>query len=176
MVTLLRAAVMLIVLVGLPAGLIFYDQLPVEARTAIGNVVKLGREQLGWETADAAKTQAVPEPNTDDPALWGASVEEQPVTPPPMVPGHEIAEQQHESQAESDLEPLLRQLRGLGVKQYELKTWGEAEQFYRFQCEMPLSEASPLVQQFEAVTVDPHESVAQVVAEIALWHADRQLR
>lgn len=176
MVTLIRAAIMLTVLVGLPAGWIFYDQLPAEARTAIGKVVEIGREKLGLEASEAAKPHAIAKANTDDPALWGAVVESELVTPPPFVSGNAITEQKKELNEENNLEPLLRQLRGLGVKQYELKTWGEAEEFYRFQCEMPLSEASQLVQQFEAVTVNPQESVAQVVAEVALWHADRQVR
>ncbi|MEQ8208806.1 MAG: hypothetical protein RH917_03160 [Lacipirellulaceae bacterium] len=186
MTTFLRAAIMLTVLVGLPAGWIFYDQLPEEARHALGGIVQAGKERLGWTTVDevAAKPQAMGEPNAlptqVPPALWEDT--ERAAIPEPFesvakaAPSQPVPSQPATKNAQDHLEPLLRQLRELGASQYDLQTWGEAEQFYRFQCEMPLSQSSALTQQFEAVASDPHESIAQVVAEVAVWHADRQIR
>jgi hypothetical protein len=66
------------------------------------------------------------------------------------------------------LDPLLARLRRLGAIEYALEHWGEGGKLYRFHCEMPVG-ATPLTQQFEAVTADPQKSIEQVLAEVSSW-------
>jgi hypothetical protein len=71
------------------------------------------------------------------------------------------------------VEPLLEQLRQLGVMEYVLERWGDGS-LYRFRCAMPLGAGPELTQQFEAVTADPEASVEEVVAQIASWQMARR--
>ncbi|QDT01632.1 hypothetical protein [Adhaeretor mobilis] len=187
MATLFRATVMLSVLVGLPAAWIYYGPLPKEQQQALDGLIEglteRGSELLGWggigpdgapvQAANAKPQAAGGSPESSDLAERAIQVESR--APAPVVPLP--SRLQETVQAGSDFEPLLRQLRHLGVSQYDLETWGEAESLYRFHCKVPLvGPSAELTQQFEAITADPQDSIAQVVAEVAQWHAGHQIR
>jgi hypothetical protein len=73
------------------------------------------------------------------------------------------------------VEPLLAQLRQLGVVEYALERWGDGGKLYRFHCEMPLGVEGALTQQFEAVADDPQRSVEQVVAQVSQWQLSQRV-
>jgi hypothetical protein len=187
MATLFRAAVMLAVLVGLPGAWIYYGPLPSSAQRVVDRFVTIAKEATGWKSAEPATKPAwdftKSEPivgehvggmNQQTAGMNPAARSEQlapgfgsalpPVeTPEPATPTT-LAER---------VEPLLVQLRQLGVAEYALERWGGEGKLYRFHCEMPISGGS-LTQQFEAVTADPEASVEQVVTEVSQWRVARQ--
>ena len=72
-----------------------------------------------------------------------------------------------------DLQPLLDQLVGMGVGEYELSRWGSSGDLYRFRCAAPLAGSMDQTQQFEAVAPTPAASVEQVLGEVAQWRLAR---
>jgi len=176
---------MLTTLVGLPAAWIYYGPLPEGQQQVLDDLIdgatNRARETLGWDVertqAATAKPQAAGDlPVEFEPAEHAFQEQTLASIPAPSEPSHSA----ETAQNGADFEPLLKQLRHLGVSEYDLETWGEAQSLYRFHCSMPLvlgplAESSELSQQFEAVTSDPQESIAQVVAEVAQWHAGRQV-
>ena len=161
MVTAIRAAIMLTVLVGLPAAWVYYGPLPHGAQRVVDRFFTAAREAVGWDASDA------PPPVTATAATPTAASAPQFVTLPEAAPAPSqptLAQQ---------MEPLLVQLRQLGVAEYALEPWGQGGRLFRFHCEMPLAAGGAATEQFEAIAADPHASVEQVVADVSSWHAAR---
>jgi len=175
MTTMLRAAVMLAVLVGLPAAWIYYGPLPPSAQRVVDRFVASAKEALDWDKRIAAEEES------ETPSLEigvGDAADAAPTfaAERPAAPAASPVIQQAQS-AEIELarrvEPLLEKLRELGVAAYALEPWGGDRKLFRFHCEMPLAVSDTITQQFEAIAADPQQSVAQVVADVTNWHASR---
>ena len=164
MATFCRALVMLSVLVGLPAAWIYYGPLPPQAQRVVDRVVSTAKGAVGWDKQAARPA----EPQTQTGEAPSAPIAAPPVAPPltatPKPPT--FAER---------VEPLLAELRQLGVAEYALERWGDSGKLYRFRCEMPLRASAQLTQQFEAVAADPQLSVEQVVAEVSQWQLTQRV-
>jgi hypothetical protein len=181
MTTAFRAAVMLSVLVGLPAAWMYYGPLPDRAQQIVDRFVAAAKEAVDWDrfvvtkptvrstapSAGAAEAFA-PTPLPAAPTIAPTPVVATP-SPTPLpagsVPTVSIA---------SSVEPLLAKLRSWGVAKYALETWGSGGNLYRFHCEMPLAADAALTQQFEAVAETPRATIEQVVAEVTTWQLARQ--
>jgi hypothetical protein len=161
MVTAIRAAIMLTVLVGLPAAWVYYGPLPHGAQRVVDRFLAAAREAVGWDVSDAppaTATVSTPIANTPDPQFTALPA-------PAPAPSQPTLAQQ--------MEPLLVQLRQLGVAEYALEPWGQGGRLFRFHCEMPLAADGAATEQFEAIAADPQASVEQVVADVSSWHAAR---
>lgn len=188
MATLFRAAVMMSVLVGLPGAWIYYGPLPSSAQRVVDRFVTIAKEATGWKSAEPAAKPAW-DFTKSEPIIGeqGAGMSQQTAGMNPAAHSEQLApafgsalppvEPPPEPAAPATLvervEPLLQQLRQLGVAKYDLERWGGEGKLYRFHCEMPISGGS-LTQQFEAVTGDPEASVEQVVTEVSQWRLARQ--
>jgi len=147
MAVIMRAMVMLLVLVGLPAAWVYYGPLPPRAQRVADRVVELAQDALGWERPQSAEVRITAPRYHADVAAKTVAVEQ--------------------------VEPLLGQLRGLGVLEYHLEKWGNAGQMYRFRCAMPLAQSDEVTRQFEAVADNPKASIEQVVREVSHWQTAR---
>jgi len=154
MVVFLRAVVMLAVLVGLPAAWVYYGPLPAGTQRVVDRVVDVAKSALGWNEQAEAASDLKSAPRYD------FSQET------PAADANEAVSQQ--------AEPLLAQLRTLGVAEYTLEKWGINGQLYRFCCAMPLAQSAEHTRQFEAVAGDPLASIEQVVGEVATWQVARR--
>jgi hypothetical protein len=184
MTTMLRAAIMLAVLVGLPTAWMYYGPLPPQAQRTVDRLVASAKEMLDWdrivdgdENSTLATTVSESEiglaataPNPASP-LQRAGAPEGAQAHPPAEAGSPSAE----LELARRLEPLLAKLRELGVAAYALEPWGGDRKLFRFHCEMPLAGSDAITQQFEAIAADPQQSVAQVVADVTNWHASRSV-
>lgn len=172
MTTAFRALVMLSVLVGLPAAWIYYGPLPPEAQPIVDRFVGVAKRALGWNATAARPGAARPEIEylAASPASRSRSSAGRPAPSLPTPPQSAAASPLTVAE---QVEPLLERLRELGVVEYVLERWGDGR-LYRFRCEMPLEASPRLTQQFEAVTDDPQQCVAQVVAQIDSWRVGRQ--
>ena len=187
MATMLRALVMLGVLVGGPAAWIYYGPLPPEAQRTADRLVGAAKQAVGWEKQPAPTPDVLndsadvnyqpPAPAgkggaaTTAPAFTNASA---PTVKSVEAPPGRLSTPRQAPTFEERLEPLLVQLRELGVMEYALERWGDGGTLYRFHCEMPLAASAQLTQQFEAVAEDPQQSVAQVVAQVSEWQLAQQ--
>jgi hypothetical protein len=178
MATTLRALVMLGVLVGGPAAWIYYGPLPPEAQRTVDRLVGAAKQAISWGQRPATSHELTgsvrKDSETSAPAWNGAAANSvstvtnpsqgpaEPLAAPPLVAAQATTFEQR-------LEPLLLQLRELGVAEYALERWGDGGSLYRFHCEMPLTASAQLTQQFEAVAGDPQQSVEQVVAQVSEW-------
>ena len=187
MATLIRAAVMLSVLVGLPGAWIYYGPLPTGAQRVVDRFVAIAKEATGWKEAEA-KPQPTWDFTKSAPIAGGdIGTQAQGVTPlapvaeaPPVqiggalpLPLPEASPELPPSTLKERLQPLLQQLEQYGVAGYALHRWGSDGNLYRFHCEMPIAGGS-LTQQFEAVAANPEASVEQVIAEVSEWRMARQ--
>jgi hypothetical protein len=185
MATLCRAAVMLSVLVGLPAAWIYYGPLPSGAQRVVDRFVSIAKDAAGWKettpqprpTWDFTRSAPIAAGGEEAPARSAADAVVAPSFGAPLqigaaLPPAETPVQTAASLAER-VEPWLTKLREFGVAEYALERWGGDGKLYRFHCEMPIG-GSPLTQQFEAVAANPETSVEQVVAEVAKWRTARQ--
>lgn len=158
--TTIRAAIMLAVLVGLPAAWVYYGPLPPQAQRVVDRFVTAAKEAVDWDRL----TAKAPAPRRVAPIAMARPVDV--ISPPPIETTTSPA-QAPQSLTER-VEPLVAQLRDWGVNEYRLEPWGSA-QMYRFSCEMPLADGAEATQQFEAVAADPMASVAQVVSDVQSW-------
>jgi hypothetical protein len=71
------------------------------------------------------------------------------------------------------VEPLLSQLKQLGVAEYTLEPWGADRKLFRFRCDMPVDAGRQSMEQFEAIAADPRASIERVVSDVSTWHAER---
>ena len=179
--TTIRAAIMLTVLVGLPAAWLYYGPLPPQVQRVVDRLVDSARESLGWSGGEAVD-QASKVPPRFDPNFQMATHET------PLPGGERLGEGQPSTgsfgpspgpalrgrgTASGQIEPLLAQLRAMGASEYYLEHWGTGG-LLRFRCEMPLAEGTELTRQFEAVAADQQEAIRKVVEEVAAWHRERQ--
>jgi hypothetical protein len=186
---------MLAVLVGLPAAWIYYGPLPTGAQRVVDRVVAAAKESIGWNKSGDARDRWVrveelkPAAPRRAEALVVPAVHEEVVAPRGLLAargGEHLAERDGYTCADGctcsaarpltladRLDPLLARLRQLGAIEYALEHWGEGGKLYRFHCEMPVG-ATPLTQQFEAVTADPQKSIEQVLADVSSWQLARQ--
>jgi hypothetical protein len=161
MQTMLRAAIMLAVLVGLPAAWVYYGPLPPQAQAAVDRVVATAKETLEWDRWMAAAESRIAPPSVPLRTVSAAAPLAQPAaTPPSPPPVASLAER---------VEPLLAQLRGWGATEYRLEPWGDGGRHFRFSCAMPIVEGAAATQLFEAVADNPFASVERVAADVAAW-------
>ncbi|NOY41450.1 MAG: hypothetical protein GXP26_06395 [Planctomycetes bacterium] len=173
MAVLLRAIVMLVVLVGLPAAWVYYGPLPPRAQSVVDRVVDVAKSVLGSEQATAPDIRTVATPYFD-PAVIPAVAIETAETP---VFATEVASPTTAAPTlQEKLSPLLQQLRTLGTTEYALEKWGNDGQLYRFRCAMPLAQSEQHTQQFEAFHAQPDEAIQQVLAEVSTWQTARLSR
>jgi hypothetical protein len=184
MTTMLRAAIMFAVLVGLPAAWIYYGPLPPSAQRVVDGLVASAKQTLEWDriaSGDENSTSASAAPEAEigfaapAPALASPLQRAGAPVDAPANPPAEAGSPGAESELARRVEPLLAKLRELGVAAYALEPWGGDQQLFRFHCEMPLAGSETITQQFEAIAADPQQSVAQVVADVTNWHASRTL-
>jgi len=159
MAVMMRAMVMLLILVGLPAAWVYYGPLPPRAQRVADRVVELAQDALGWEQPQSAEA-------TITAPRYGTEI----VEATPLEPTIGTAIENREAE---QVEPLLVRLRGLGVLEYHLEKWGNSGQMYRFRCAMPLAQSDEVTRQFEAVTDNPKASIEQVVREVSHWQTAR---
>jgi hypothetical protein len=170
MATAFRAAVMLAFLVGLPAAWIYYGPLPEQAQRTVDRLIQDAKEAVGWNDRGGAGRATGFATKQQQPAAPGFVAS----PPRPDLVGATAESSSAANPLAANLEPLLARLRELGVAGYALERWGSGGQWYRFHCEMPLTQAGEAMQQFEAVAVDPQATVEQVVAEVSSWRLARQ--
>jgi hypothetical protein len=182
MTVFVRALVMLVTLVGLPAAWVYYGPLPEGAQRVVDRFVEVAQDALGWKhpaTVDSLemhKTPArfneiLPTP-PDGPVVSQAKYEggrphvelAGATAIQPTGPAAAPANQQGE------MEMHLTLLKKLGVAQYALEKWGAG---YRFKCAVPLGDNPDFTQQFEAIDADPLATVRQVVGEVTSWQNAR---
>jgi hypothetical protein len=174
MVTAIRAAIMLTVLVGLPAAWVYYGPLPDRAQRVVDRFVATAKEAIGWKepapSASPAAQSMTPASVTfeQEAAAFDATPNPAASIPQQLKPQPAAAPTLAER-----VEPLLARLRELGVAEYALEPWGGDSRLFRFHCEMPLAEGGQVTEQFEAIAADPQASIEQVVADVAAWHASR---
>ncbi len=162
MAVFLRAIVMLLVLVGLPAAWVYYGPLPPQAQGIVDRVVEVAKSSIGWEPSTPPETSPISAPHFD-PAVTPAVAIKPVEVPQPVAPT-----------LEAKLSPLLQQLRELGATEYALEKWGNEGQLYRFRCAMPLKQSDQLTQHFEATQAQAAESIQQVLAEVSAWQTARR--
>ena len=173
MTTMLRAAIMLATLVGLPAAWMYYGPLPPRAQRVVDRFVASAKEALDWDKRIGVEAEAdAPSPEIGAGAAPAFAVERSAaVAASPVIQQAQSAE----IELARRVEPLLAKLREFGVAAYALEPWGGDRRLFRFHCEMPLAGSDTITEQFEAIAADPQQSVAQVVADVANWHASRSL-
>ncbi len=167
MVVMMRALVMLLILVGLPAAWVYYGPLPPRAQQVADRVVELAQDALGWEHSQSSAEETITAPR------YNTNIGAEPFLERTAGVAVERLESNGISRGTEQVEPLLERLRGLGVSQYSLEKWGNAGQMYRFCCAMPLAQSDEVTRQFEAVTDNPKGSIEQVVAEVSRWQTAR---
>lgn len=182
MAVFVRALVMLVTLVGLPAAWVYCGPLPHGAQRVVDRFVEVAQDALGWkrpatvDSLDAHKTPArfdeiLPTP-PDRPVVAQAKFEG--TLPPVQLAGATAnlpappASLPVSSQGEMEMHLTL--LKKLGVAQYALEKWGAG---YRFKCAVPLGDNPDFTQQFEAIDADPLVTVRQVVGAVTSWQNAR---
>jgi hypothetical protein len=163
MQTMLRAALMLAVLVGLPAAWVYYGPLPPQAQRAVDRVVATAKEAVEWDrwmTAADSRVSQRAAPAAGVPVRTMSVVT--PQAEPAAAPAPSLADR---------VEPRLAQLRGWGAAEYRLEPWGDGGRHFRFWCAMPIVEGAAATQLFEAVAADPQWAVERVAADVAAWQA-----
>jgi len=177
MSVLFRAIVMLVVLVGLPAAWVYYGPLPGRVQGVVDRVVAAAKETLGLEKTAMPEVEAVAAPYFDPAVVPVAAVEKaEVVAQATEVASPGLLPTRAAPTLEERVAPLLERLRTLGASDYSLEKWGNDGQLYRFCCAMPLSADDHLSQQFEAVNVEPGESIQEVLTEVTNWQMARSSR
>lgn len=177
MAVLLRAVVMIVALVGLPAAWVYYGPLPPGPQRIVDRALEVARTSLGWDEPDApgrapAATLPSPVAATLGPSLVAAT----PVRYDTQVtPAISTALTTRDQQAlTAEMEPHLSLLRALGAAEYTLEHWGADSQLYRFRCAIALGAGDDVTRQFEAVAADPAAAVREVVGEATSWQNARE--
>jgi hypothetical protein len=182
MAVFVRALVMLVTLVGLPAAWVYCGPLPAGAQHVVDRFVEVAQDALGWKrpaTVDSLGAQKTP--TRFDSVL-------------PMPPDRPVVSQANFEGSRSrvklagatmnlptpdasasntspgEMEMHLALLKKLGVAQYALEKWGAG---YRFKCAVPLGDNPDFTRQFEAIDADPLATVRQVVGEVTSWQNAR---
>lgn len=184
-----RAAVMLLVLVGLPAAWVYYGPLPAGGQRVVNRFVEVARNALGMQrqspdhqawgqgkaaprfneapfreqgSATARSQQAFPAP----------AVSRSPSSPISLVsaslPSTEAKLPTSDDLA-GHLEPHFSLLRKLGAANYSLAHWGTEGNLYRFHCSIPFGAEGLMSREFDAIETDPVAAVRQVVGEVTSW-------
>lgn len=193
MAVFLRALVMLVTLVGLPAAWVYFGPLPPGPQRVIDRFMDVARNALGLEQNAGACEQRnlgvaprfqeeVPidkqdeapsfEGNTDvsgdsQISLVSAALPQKPAA------ATRIVESAHAHLAE-ELEPHLSLLRSLEAVDYKLEQWGATGKQYRFSCSIPLGTNDAFTRHFDAISTDPVAAVREVVGEITSWQNANQ--
>lgn len=185
MVLFLRAAVMLLTLIGLPAAWVYYGPLPTGAQRVVNRFVEVARQAVGWEEQQAGATQqwnlkAAPRfddilPTAPDyvPVTQAGHTEEPITLASASLPTNEKSEIPASSDLATQCEPELSVLRSLGAANYALEHWGDDGTMYRFRCAIPLGEDINFTRHFEAVAAEPRTAIQQVVGEVSAWQNAR---
>ena len=160
MAVFLRATIMLLVLVGLPAAWVYYGPLPPKAQKIVDRVMELGQEflrnnQTSHDEKVAPRYSVEPQQVNFDPKVLPASFAP---TQPAAIEEDSLAEQ---------LEPHLSFLRRLGAEEYTLEKWGDNDQMVRFRCLISFGSHEGCNRQFEAIAENSLSAVRQVVGEVS---------
>ncbi len=170
MATAVRAAIMLVVLIGGPCAWMYYGPLPDGAHRIVDRFVDAAKKALNRNprVGDAPLAAAAIKSAHDEAAAIG--------TAPSFDPGR-TSTVSAAMPFEQRVGPLLAELKRLGVVAYDLEPWGEGGRMFRFRCEMPLLPGGRAIEQFEAVAADPQQSIelvaGQVVARHRVWSHGR---
>jgi hypothetical protein len=70
----------------------------------------------------------------------------------------------------------VKALADLGVRNQQVRPWGNGGALYRCSCDAPWPAAPNYSRHFEAVAATPEAAVDQVTAEIAAWRTSQQAR
>lgn len=181
MSTAVRAAIMLAVLVGVPAAWVYYGPLPEQAQQVASRLIFSARQSLGWEsgTVSSRVSKAAPrfDPNFQtamhsekSSSLFGESDAAIPSQSPSSQAS--FGGNRGPGDLSAGVEPLLVRLRGMGVVEYALENWGTGGLF-RFHCSMPLTPNDDPTRRFEAIAGDRLAAIRQVVGEVTAWHNAR---
>ena len=135
----------------------------------------LGQAESGWPK-DATAPVDQPAPRHDpmaeatglsaDRPVMRQEVPTQPtvLTPPPQnlqTPTEQLAR----------FRAVEERLRALGAVHYLLEAWGNATEYYRFRCRMPVAGSTAAVRHFEATDSDGLAAMSKVLEEIEAWKA-----
>ncbi len=158
MTTTFRASVMLVIFVGAPAAWIYLGPLPREAQQVVTRLISTAtsRLRMAFDTVPVQQRKSAPRFDV-------------PVSPQYNL----LADKTASAGLRSDIEPVLEQLRRMGVAEYALEPWGMRGNLYRFRCTMPIGQSDDLTTQFEGVNEDPGVSVRQVLQEVIIWQHNR---
>lgn len=198
MVAFLRAVVMLVTLVGLPAAWIYYGPLPPGPQRVVDRFVEVARDAFGWkqepkssvpETQTAAPRFESADDRDSVPRLLDSTVTptapaasnprvslvsaQTPVENFPLFPLAENEPPDTPGDLAQQLEPHFTLLRSLGASDYKLEKWGDAGREYRFVCSVPLGADAALERNFQTIDADPVAAVRQVVGEVTSWQNAR---
>lgn len=172
MVVALRAVVMLVILVSLPAAWVYYGPLPPSAQRMVDRAVEVAKTSLGWDQPTRPESFAISAPYYEQTSTAAPSGANRTVAAQGSV-SERTEEMSKIEPTSTQVESLLEQLRSWGAAEYTLEKWGNNGQLYRFRCAMALTESDELTRQFEAVAADPVGSIEQVVGEVASWQTAR---
>ncbi len=81
-------------------------------------------------------------------------------------------DQDHGSQ--DPLAHASRRLRKLGATNFQLESWGNEGQLFRFHCRVPLADQKRIARHFEATRPQPGEAVNEVIRQIEAWRQNRR--
>jgi hypothetical protein len=165
MATALRAAIMLLVLVGGPCAWMYYGPLPDGAQRVVDRFVHAAKDAFNGQiqAVDAPlATAGMAAPKPQAAAVTDAA--------PPFDPTLTTTARAP-SPFEQRVAPLLAKLKQLGAVTYDLEPWGEGGRMFRFRCELALVPGGQATEQFEAVAADPQQSIELVSSQVATRHA-----
>ncbi len=161
----MRALVMLMVLVGLPAAWVYYGPLPPAAQRVVNRLVELGRTAVAGESDPSPpQLRALPAASATPPVHLTSATASATAAPPRVVEAETWSDQ---------LEPHLSALRQWGADEYTLEHWGAKDELVRFSCAISMGGGGAWTRQFEAVAADPQAAVRQVVGEVSAWQNAR---
>ncbi len=141
---------MLAVFVGGPAAWVYYGPLPDGAQKIVGRLVAGAKQFIGWAPGEDSFPVTKTAPRFERRPAVAQS-----------------------SNLSVEVEPLLIQLRSMGVVEYVLENWGTGGLF-RFHCAMPFTHSDDLTEHFEAIAGDELTAIRQVVEDVTSWQVARR--
>lgn len=178
MAVLLRAIVMLLVLVGLPAAWVYYGPLPPGPQRMVDQVIEAAKASANWAKGSTVVASDQHDLSTPTAPVFNAS--SRTLFDPQVVPAAGSAPLVTETNRAAigetittQIEPELSLLRSMGAEEYVLERWGADQQLFRFRCAISLGGNDELTRQFEAVAADPIATVREVVGEVTSWQNAR---
>ncbi len=169
----LRALIMLVCLIGIPA---------LAVSTSSWQEIASKFQGVHWGTLFGLEEG---EPSSPSGPLCAASnasplsLRTEPVVPPavalgnpPPQPPSATAVRQGElatDSAETEMAVIQQQLKNAGATYYLLETWGLQQQAYRFYCRVAVNGNPDYVHCFEATTAEPLAAMREVLQRVQHW-------